>query len=220
MASLIRWLDRRRNPWKGEFYDAYRKWRREDGPARLYDYGGLPSGAVVFDFGGYRGEWTDVILTAQPEARVHVFEPHPGFAGALRKKFGEDGRVAIHALALGSEDGTMDLSDAGDASSAVADHGRIFQTPVVSVRRFFEEHDVPRIDLAKINIEGGEYELVPALIDAGVITRIDRMQVQFHLFDPALSAERDRIRARLKQTHVCAWCYPFVWEEWRRPSSG
>lgn len=216
MASLKKWLDRRRNPWKGVFYDAFRQWKRENGPSRLYDYAALQSGTVVLDFGGFRGEWTDMVLTAQPKANVHVFEPHPGFADALNARFGKDPRVHVHPFALGSDDGVLHLSDAGDASSAVADHGKSFEAPVVSVTRFFASHDLPRIDLVKVNIEGGEYDLLPALIAAGVMSRIQRLQVQFHLFDPSLSPARDAIRADLARSHDCAWCYPFVWEEWRK----
>lgn len=215
MASLKKWLDRRRNPWKGEAMDAFRRWKRENGVARLHDYTDLPEGAVVFDIGGFRGEWTDRILAAQPRARVHVFEPHPGFAADLRGKYSDDARVTVHELALGPADGTLALSDAGDASSAVAAHDRRFEAPVVAVTRFFAEQDIAHIDLAKINIEGGEYELLPALAATGLIARVGRLQVQFHLFAPEMRAERDAIRAQLEQSHDCRWCYPFVWEEWR-----
>lgn len=215
MASLKRWLDRRRNPWKGIFYDAFRQWRRENGSARLYDYTNLRNDAVVFDFGGFKGEWTDIVLKQQPDATVHVFEPHPGFARLLRHHFAGNARVHVHECALGSIDGTLALSDEGDASSAVADHGKSFESEVISVARFFETHDIPRIDLAKINIEGGEYDLLPALIDTGIINRIHRLQVQFHLFEPKLIDVREAIRTRLEASHDCIWCYPFVWEEWR-----
>jgi FkbM family methyltransferase len=220
MASFKRWLDRRRNPWKAPFHDAFRQWKRDRGDNRLFDYGTLPEGAVAFDLGGYRGDWTARVLTQQPAAHVHVFEPHPAFAGDLRARFAGDDRVEVHAFALGGQDGALALSDAGDASSALSGPDAQITGEVRSVSRFFDERDVPRIDLMKMNIEGGEYDLLPALIAAGVIGRIRRLQVQFHLFEPALAAARDDIRTRLRQTHDCAWEYPFVWEEWRLKSGG
>ncbi|RBI77147.1 FkbM family methyltransferase [Roseovarius sp. TE539] len=219
MASFKKWQDRRRNPWRGVFHDAFRLWKKENGQSRLLDYNGLPEGAVVFDFGGFKGEWTDTVLGQQPECSIHVFEPHPGFAERLVTKYRGDSRVFVHGFALGSRDGTLRLSDAGDASSAVAGHEGGFEARVMSVTEFFGSNEISGIDLAKCNIEGGEYDLLPALINGGFIRRIRRLQVQFHLFEQALVAERDTIRRQLAESHDCEWCYPFVWEEWIRHSA-
>ena len=86
------------------------------------------------------------------------------------------------------------------------------------VTAFFDAQGIDHVDLAKMNIEGGEYDLLPALIDSGLMTRIDRLQVQFHLFEPSLAQAREAICEGLAKTHSRAWCYPFVWEEWRRLS--
>ena len=215
MASLKKWLDRRRNPWKGVAYDAFRAWRREDGRTRLFDYGWLPDGAIVFDFGGFRGEWTEMVLE-NADCTCHVFEPHPRFAADIKDRFAGKPNVIVHGFALGSQNGTLELSDEGDASSSVAAHGKSFEAPIHAAAEFFAQNNIPDIALAKINIEGGEYDLLPALIETGAIRKIDRIQVQFHLFAPEFVEMRDRIRKSLAKTHDCAWSYPFVWEEWHR----
>jgi FkbM family methyltransferase len=215
MASFKRWLDRRRNPWKGVFHDAFLTWRRENGAQRLYDYAAMPSGAVVFDFGGYKGEWADRVLAHQGQSILHVFEPHPGFAAELSAKYTNDARVNVYDYGLGAQNGEIALSDEKNASSAVADHAKGLAAKIVSVAQFFANTDIPKIDLVKMNIEGGEYDLLPALIESGVIKRMDRLQVQFHLFEPGMIAQREAIRTQLEATHDCVWCYPFVWEEWR-----
>lgn len=216
MASLKRWLDRRRNPWKGVFYDAFERFRSENGQTRLTQYGDLPAGAVVLDVGGFRGEWSDIVLEQQPDCAIHILEPHPGFAAELRKKFAGDARVHVHEYALGAEAGTLQLSDAGDASSSVATQDRMFDAAVVPVTTFFEQQGLQHVALAKMNIEGGEYTLLPALAEAGLMPRIDRLQVQFHLFAPDMKALRDGVIAQLQHSHCQTWCYPFVWEEWKR----
>jgi len=216
MASLKRWLERRRNPWKGLAFDSFKRFRADKAQARLQDFSDLKPGAVVLDFGGFEGRWTEAVLAAQPQARVHLFGPHPGYATALRDTFAQRPNVTVHECALGRAAGTLHLSDAGDASSAVADHDRSFSAPVLAVADFFAEHDLQHVHLAKINIEGGEYELLPALIEAGLVGRIARLMIQFHLFRPEDRGARDAIVARLSETHAPAWSYPFVWEEWRR----
>jgi len=218
MASLKRWLERRRNPWKGIAFESYKAFRKDGAQARITDFSDLEPGAVVLDFGGFEGSWTEQVLAAQPQARVHVFEPHPGFAEKLRQRFADRPTVTVHACALGREAGTLQLSDAGDASSAVADHSRSFAAPVKAARDFFAETGIAQVQLAKINIEGGEYELLPALIEAGLIRGITRLVVQFHLFRPENREARKAITDRLAETHEIAWAYPFVWEEWRLKS--
>ncbi len=216
MASLKKWLDRRKNPWKGVFYDAFKAWRRDNAAERLKAYADLPPEPTVFDFGGYKGEWTDIVLADAPDAKVHIFEPHPRFAKALEVKYDGKFRITVHPFALGSKADTMKLSDADNASSAVAEGGGDIEAPIHAVQEFFEAHDIPAIELMKMNIEGGEYDLLPALIDSGVMARVGKLQVQFHLFDEGFIAKRDAIRETLSTTHDCAWVYPFVWEEWRR----
>ncbi len=216
MASLKRWLDRRKNPWKGLFYDAFKAWRRDNAAERLKSYSDLPTEPTVFDFGGYKGEWTDVVLADAPDAKVHIFEPHPRFAKELEAKYADKFRISVYPFALGSRDDKMHLSDADNASSSVADGGGNIEAPIHAVSRFFDAHQFSSIELMKMNIEGGEYDLLPALIDAGVMARVEKLQVQFHLFDEGFIPKRDAIREALSATHDCAWVYPFVWEEWRK----
>ena len=214
MVSFNRWRERRRNPWKAVALDAFALWRKENGLAKLYDYAALPDTPVVLDFGGFRGEWTQRILDLRADAHVHVFEPHPKFAAEIADRFAASPEVKVHACALGALAGTLRLSDEGDASSSVATADRAFDAPVVAVRSFFADHPADHIDLAKLNIEGGEYDLIPALAEAGVLARIARIQIQFHLFEPAMAALRDAARTELEKTHRCVWAYPYVWEEW------
>ncbi|WP_428516015.1 FkbM family methyltransferase [Roseovarius sp.] len=215
MASLTRWLDRRRNPWKGVYHDAYRTWRRQKGQARLHQYGNLVPGDVVFDLGAARGGWTDTVLDQQPAAQMHLFEPHPGLADDLKRKFAGRDHVHVHELAIGANSGTIKLWDGGEASSPVRRHGKSVEVKSMSLGDFFTHTPVDLIALMKVDIESGEYDLLPALIETGEVSRIDRLQVQFHLFEPDMKAKRDDIRTRLNRTHHCVWSYPFVWEEWQ-----
>ena len=67
----------------------------------------------------------------------------------------------------------------------------------------------------KINIEGGEYELLEYLLDTGLATQIINYQVQFHDFVPDAEARMTAIRERLSQTHTLTYQYEFVWGNWR-----
>lgn len=208
------WLRLYRNPWLKTFYAGFRQWKRDGMQDRSKRFDGLAEGDFALDFGGFRGDWAAEIFRTYG-CRVAVFEPHPRFAAALRDRFHGIPQITVHEVALGKGDGTLNLSDEGDASSAL----KATKTSVVGTQRDAATFLASLSDgfaLAKINIEGGEYDLLPALIDSGIIGHIRQVQVQFHLFAETDIARRAAIRAALSRTHTCVWNYDFVWERWIR----
>lgn len=216
--SLSRWLELRRKPWRRQVYDSYRRWRRDGMEARRWDIRDIGPGDVVLDFGGFAGDWA-ALARRRWGARVHVFEPHPEFAARLEARFADDPEVLVHPVALGQAEGVLKLSDSGDASSAVSGAPATVEGRVAKAGPYLDSLGIEHVALAKINIEGGEYDLLPALLDSGWARRIERFQIQFHLYAEEDQARREAIRDRLGETHVADWEYPFIWEAWsRRPS--
>lgn len=211
--SLKHWLRLRREPWRREFYNEFKRWKRDKMEPKRMQFEGLTANSIVFDVGGFEGNWAQDIFDSYG-SQIHVFEPHPKFAEALNTRFAANPAITVHDVALGSADGVLDLSDDADASSAfVASEGGT-QGRVIDVKAFLDSFAPPRIDVMKVNIEGGEYDLLPALAASGHLGRIDVLQVQFHLYGEEFIAMRDAIVAALSKTHQPAWSYPFVWEEW------
>lgn len=68
----------------------------------------------------------------------------------------------------------------------------------------------------KINIEGGEYELIEHFIESEFVKEIRDIQVQFHDFIPDAGVRMKKIQEELKNTHFLTYQYEFVWENWRR----
>jgi hypothetical protein len=81
-----------------------------------------------------------------------------------------------------------------------------------------DELDRDQIDLLKINIEGGEFELLERLLAAGQADRLRYLQIQFHPGPPAAESRREAIRDGLARTHRLMWDYPWIWESWERRS--
>lgn len=71
------------------------------------------------------------------------------------------------------------------------------------------------VALVKINIEGGEYELLPYIMP--LMKNIKFLQVQFHHIS-GLNTDKlyEEIARDLSKTHEIEWSYPFVWESWKR----
>lgn len=200
--------------WLPEAQRRVRAWKSDGGPSRQFEYV-LDQGALVLDLGGYEGQWTSDVV-ARWGCRAHVFEPVPMFAEAIAKRFAQNPRVTVHDFGLGAKAETIRLSLAADGTSAV----RVSGTQTVEGRielaaDWFARENVTRVDLMKINIEGGEYALLEHLLDAGLLPRIRHLQVQFHDFLPDARERMEAIRWKLAQTHVPEWQYDFVWESWK-----
>ena len=190
-------------------------WRRDRGEEMRYRFANLSADSVVLDLGGFRGGWAQQIFDRYG-CFLHVFEPHPGFAADLTTRFADNPKITVHAVALAAADGWFELSDLGDASSAFRQSGATVRCRAVEAAAYLREQEIDQIAAMKINIEGGEFELLPHLVEAGLMPAIDVVQVQFHRLAEDSPARRDAIGAQLSTTHRRSWCYPFVWEEWVR----
>lgn len=100
--------------------------------------------------------------------------------------------------------------------------GSFFATSVYEVGiKVYKSVDVARIlkdeyALVKINIEGGEYELLSYMIEQDMITRFKNIQVQFHVVGGMEYEDwYSKIAAELAKTHELTFRYAFVWENWK-----
>lgn len=87
---------------------------------------------------------------------------------------------------------------------------------IVDIVDWLECEHISNVDLIKINIEGGEYELLERLIDTGYIRIFRDVQVQFHQLAKDSERRMACIHDGLKQTHFPTYEYRFVWENWSR----
>ena len=181
-----------------------------------YDLG---TDSQVFDLGGYEGQWASDIH-ARYGCAVQVFEPVEEFAENIRRRFARNPRITVHPLGLGSADTTVRIGLGADGSSAFREAPQVRPGRLVTAAGFLEQNGVTHIDLMKINIEGGEYDLLEHILDTGWVARIRDIQVQFHDFVPDAEARMRAIQGRLQQTHVLTYQIEFVWENWRLKSVG
>lgn len=192
-----------------------RRWYADGGDEKLrYDYD-LNSDSLVLDIGGYKGQFASDIY-ARYNCRVLVFEPVKSFAEKIKNRFKKNPMIEVFCLALGSNrrQDVMFLGD--DGSSVFRNSSKKESIQFVDVAEFFAEHNIQDIDLMKINIEGGEYELLPRLFETGLISRIKQVQVQFHDLQPESEARMYEICRTLSKTHTPTYQYKFVWENWAR----
>ena len=195
----------------------FRKWFSIGGDETYRLNYALQSTSVVFDLGGYEGDFAHLI-SSKFGCEIHLYEPVERFHQRCVERFSGNQNIHCHRYGLSNVDGLFDISAADNSSSLIAvNQGKGCET--VEVKRFADECarlKIIEIDLIKINVEGSEFLLLPHIIESGVINRINNIQVQFHDFFPDAYAERLRIHRMLKRSHKLDWCFPFVWESWSR----
>jgi FkbM family methyltransferase len=190
---------------------------RGDQTLRLaYDLG---PGAVVLDAGGYHGDWAADIY-CKFACRIHVFEPVAEFATTIARRFERNESVTVHRYGLAGQDRRSWIAlDEGGSSTVFTPTGMAAQREEIELRDVvgvIERLDGDRIDLLKINIEGGEYELLERLLSADRVGHFRYLQIQFHPGVPGAESRRQAIQDDLARTHRQMWSYPWVWESWER----
>ena len=184
----------------------------------------LEANSIVFDVGGYKGEWAKAIHTKYCPY-IHIFEPIPDACQTLQKTFQNADKVFIHPYGLADKNMRTVFSASGMGSSIYSSVFGVFRkTKKISVElRDFEEVfralEVNQVDLIKINIEGGEYSLLPRMLETGIIDKFKIIRVQFHEWIPGAPKMRRWITNKLSETHELEWDYPFVWESWRHKAN-
>jgi len=194
----------------------------EGGEAMRLDYP-LAEDALVIDAGGYIGDFAAEIF-CRFGCRIDVFEPITAYADKIKERFMYNDRVQVMDAGLGALAREENIHITGLGSSVFdAPDNAATQTMekirLVSVVDYLHSKAYPKVDLMKINIEGGEYELLDALLDTPeLIKNIGYFQIQFHEFVPNARARRENIRQRLSETHQLMWDFPFIWESWELKS--
>lgn len=194
-----------------------RQWREARGDEKLRLEYDLTRDSVVFDMGGFEGNWAHDIHQRYG-CRVLVFEPVQSYAAAIKNRFAGNPAIEVFACGLAGRTRREKIGICSDGSSVFRAAEQTEEIELVDAAEWFTQHPTPRIALMKLNIEGGEYELLERLITAGVIGRIDNIQVQFHDIAPDSATRMAAIQQRLQETHTPTYQFKFVWENWRRKS--
>jgi FkbM family methyltransferase len=172
--------------------------------------------SVVLDVGAHDGQWSEEI-SRRHGSTIYAFEPDPTSFSRLVARLVDHANVVPLQYGLGGVDMTATMALDGPGSSIYARDGR-FGTAQVQIRdvtTVLDELGIEQVDLLKINIEGGEYDLLDRLIEAAWMPRIRQVSVQFHEWHPNAYSRRRSIRRAFRRHHEEVWNYPWVWEYWR-----
>tara|TARA_B110000483_G_C18054787_1_gene487995 strand:+ start:327 stop:992 length:666 start_codon:yes stop_codon:yes gene_type:complete len=195
-----------------------RQWRKDGGDEQFrYTYDLTPN-SIVMDVGGFEGEWAEKIFENYG-SQMHVFEPVASFYNMIEKRIGGNSGITVYDFGLGSTDRNEKISVDENASSIYKSDGAHEEITIKDIMGWLDQHQISEVALIKINIEGGEFELLEKLIENKALILFRNIQVQFHRFAPNADARMSAIHQLLRKTHRTTYSYPYIWENWERIES-
>jgi len=196
-------------------FQNFQKWYSDEGDNNLRVEYPLNQDSIVFDVGGFKGHWAKEIV-ARYGCKVFVFEPILDYHKLISEIFNCNHLITPLHFGLSGETKNIIFSKDQESSSAFREskEGNTETCLLKDFNEVINELKVTKIDLLKINIEGGEYELLERIFELNFQNKILNFQIQFHLNISDYQNKIEAIRNVLKQTHECTYSYEFVWENW------
>jgi FkbM family methyltransferase len=120
---------------------------------------------------------------------IHLFEPNPRFSSDLEKIESVDSKIIYHNEAADLKDsiskfyikGAKDISSTLDENKTTGEGGKVIDVKTINFIDWLEkntkENDFIVIDM---DIECGEYKILPKLMESQVSNRIKYISVEFH----------------------------------------
>ncbi len=194
------------------------KWIADGGEELQYVFEGIGPNSIVFDIGLYKGNWTREIARRY-DPYIYGFEPVSEFYREARKTLAKYPKVQVFNFGLGKDTRKAVIFVNDDASSLIDEgRGKRAGVRIMSVKDVMLDFGRGHVDLASINIEGGEYELLDYMIDTGLVEKFDRLLIQFHQIKVGHRHHRAVIGTRLDLTHEMVYGYDTVWDYWVKRS--
>lgn len=168
-----------------------KQWQDEHLERLRYEYPDIKEHETVLDIGSYRREWGNAMIEKYT-VKVESFD-------------------ALDNKAAWKFNGKLAMGGAYYYTSMY--EPAVTEYWCVDIAPYLQQE----IAVVKINIEGGEYELLEYIISKGLMKNIRNLQVQFHYIEGKDCERMYQVLAQLLSlTHTLQWRYPFCWESWER----
>jgi FkbM family methyltransferase len=195
----------------------FHKWKRIKGDETLRLNYPLNTTSVVFDVGGYKGDWAKKIFDKY-KCCVFIFEPVEQCYKNMEELFKSNNLIRVYGFGLLDETGVKNIYLDTDGTSLCKESDEKETIQVKDINKFMIENNIDKIDLIKINIEGAEYKLLKRMISCEIVQRCTDIQIQFHRCVENYEQEYLKIKTELLKTHDLTYEFPFLWENWRKKS--
>jgi FkbM family methyltransferase len=146
-----------------------------------------PNDSIIVDLGANIGLFTLYAARMAPQAKIFSVEPFPAtfarLVATVRDHHLESKVICVNYAIAGSH-GARVMPDANVPSqrrsvASPASGARGTEVAATTLEGIFEENNLVRIDLLKIDIEGSEYEVLLSA-PSTLLARIGRVAMEYH----------------------------------------
>jgi FkbM family methyltransferase len=165
----------------------------------------LGPGKIFVDLGANEGYFTiQGARLTEPDGRVVAVEPQNRLISVLQENIRLNGfkNVTIVHAAISDKRGTSKLHLAPDINSGSTSFYRATRYPVptqlaktITLAGLLDEHNVARVDLMKVDIEGAEYEAILGSPEVFEDHRIKAIALELH---DAVLARRGKLASQIE----------------------
>lgn len=145
----------------------------------------LPTDAVVAVVGAYKGITMELIDEVYHPSAIIGFEPQEWAWQEARERLAERFNCTVLHFAMGDKTGKFPMGEWNTDAASFINTGPGSREQgigeMMDAQWIFDTLFIEPVDLMIMNIEGGEFELLPYLQQSGLLSRINRLAVQFHL---------------------------------------
>ena len=197
-----------------------KKWQENDSDIKYRTiYPELNENSILLDLGGFHGEFA-IHLHSKYGCECHIFEVIPELCEKIQNAIINYPKIHLHRFGLAGKNIKETLYLANEGSSVFQHRGPQETKINIELKNISEwmQTTIPgkNVDLIKINIEGGEYELLESIIKSGLVRRFKNIQVQFHEdVIPNAFNRMTNIHREFSKTHQTTFQELFIWENWK-----
>lgn len=199
---------------KSAFEKTVAKFKEDDKKYNLMLNYNLDENSLVFDVGGYKGQGVSDLFSMYLPT-IYVFEPRTEYAEIIKQRFKKNKKIKVFNFGLSNRKYEDYIYFNNDGSTLFLKNKQKEMVKMESISDFIKNNNFKKIDLLKLNIEGGEYEVLGDLINSKLLNIITNIQIQFHNFFPDAKKKMIDIQKELSKTHSLTYQYEFVMENWQ-----
>lgn len=181
----------------------------------LHDFS-LTKESVIIEAGTHQGHWA-ALMSQRYFCHLYGFEPISEFWLIAQERLRFNPKIVISHCGLANFSRTEKWFIKGEMTGSFNKEGKEEEVILIDFIEWLHvmAGRLPAIiDLLAVNIEGGEYELLEAIMVHGKQTRFREILIQFHGVG-ATPQERQRgIREGLAKTHDLRFTDSTYWECW------
>jgi len=178
----------------------------------------LPPESTVVVAGSYKGRVLDLIDQVYSPSGIYGFEPQKWAFDIANERTKDLSNIYNHNYAIGAKSGVFPMGEWETDACSFVNHVREQGSGVMrEIDTFFPS--TFQVDLAIFNMEGYEFDLLPYMIEKGMMNHWKRFAVQFHHGFGNDSKWTDLFEKMTETHEIVIDNYP-QWVYWRHYGAG